>query len=67
MFNKKILDMFPILFYSLTDEHVSITWFFVQVINIPARDSDNSKTFQFTVSRVADANGLDCVQQMDSK
>ncbi|XP_052697883.1 RNA polymerase II elongation factor ELL-like [Crassostrea angulata] len=37
------------------------------VINIPARDSDNSKTFQFTVSRVADANGLDCVQQMDSK
>nr|XP_022304347.1 RNA polymerase II elongation factor ELL-like [Crassostrea virginica] len=37
------------------------------VINIPVRDSDTSKTFQFTVSRLGDANGLDCVQQTDSK
>ncbi|XP_061172300.1 RNA polymerase II elongation factor ELL-like [Saccostrea echinata] len=37
------------------------------VINIPARDSGNSKTFQFSVSSLGDANGLDCVQQTDSK
>ncbi|XP_048734066.2 RNA polymerase II elongation factor ELL-like isoform X2 [Ostrea edulis] len=37
------------------------------VINLPARDSNHSKAFQFTVSSLGDTNGLDCVQQTDSK